>query len=300
MDEQKQERGQFTFYASFARAISRIEDPEERCAAYDAIVNFALFGIEPDNLSPTAGVMFDMARPVLEKAARKAENGRNGGTAKSKTEAKRKQTESKRKQNESKSKQTEAKNILLSQVEKAEGEREREVEREKEIEIEIEIEREKEYLLSNTIGGTAQKQPTDEQTDTKPEPTKKEIEQKKEPLPFEDHPQLQAAFNRWLQYKTERKQSYKPQGLSALQKQIRAALEKYGEAAVIDQIQQSMASGWSGIFFDRLARQQKQDQPSYTRGKGAQPSPGDFKQPVDMQIGEMELRAMQRMKEREK
>ena len=38
------ERGQFTFYASFAAALRRLRDPAERCTAYDAIIDYALRG----------------------------------------------------------------------------------------------------------------------------------------------------------------------------------------------------------------------------------------------------------------
>ena len=44
----KTERGQFTFYASFAVALKRLRDPAERCAAYDAIIDYALRGAAPD------------------------------------------------------------------------------------------------------------------------------------------------------------------------------------------------------------------------------------------------------------
>lgn len=42
------EREQFTFYASFAKAISRIKKKSARCAAYEAIIQYALYGETPD------------------------------------------------------------------------------------------------------------------------------------------------------------------------------------------------------------------------------------------------------------
>lgn len=91
------ERKQFTFYESFASALSRIKSKAARCDAYDAICNFALYGREPDidSLPDTAAIAFELIRPTLEASNRKAENGKIGGTAKqseSKPKANGKQT----------------------------------------------------------------------------------------------------------------------------------------------------------------------------------------------------------------
>lgn len=124
-------RSQFTFYRSFADALKRIRKKADRADAYDAICNYALYGIEPDmdKLPDAAAIAFDLIRPNLDASKRKAESGKRGGNAKqaeSKPQANRKQTSSKlqanRKQGETAS------------------EKEREIEKEKEKEIEIENE----------------------------------------------------------------------------------------------------------------------------------------------------------------
>ena len=126
-------RSQFTFYRSFADALKRIRKKADRADAYDAICNYALYGIEPDmdKLPDAAAIAFDLIRPNLDASKRKAESGKRGGNAKqaeSKPQANRKQTASKlqanRKQGETAS------------------EKEREIEKEKEKEKEIEIENE--------------------------------------------------------------------------------------------------------------------------------------------------------------
>lgn len=116
------ERGQFTFYASFATAIARIKSKAARCDAYDAIVNYAIHGMEPDmdSLADSAAIAFDLIRPVLDKSAKKAESGKQGGS---------KQTASKTEEN---AKQTA---------------REKEGEKEVEVEGEIEIEKENECYI---------------------------------------------------------------------------------------------------------------------------------------------------------
>lgn len=65
-------------------------------------------------------------------------------------------------------------------------------------------------------------------------------------------PELQAAFEAWLAYKSEKRQGYKPVGLKSLVTQIRSSAAKYGEQAVADLIGECMASNWQGIIFDRL------------------------------------------------
>lgn len=70
-------------------------------------------------------------------------------------------------------------------------------------------------------------------------------------------PFVQAKLNQWLAYKKERRESYKPTGLQALVTRIRSAVDKYGEAAVCELIDNSMSSGYQGILFDRLQQQNR-------------------------------------------
>ena len=90
------ERNQFTFYASFATAIARIKSKAARCDAYDAIVNYAIHGTEPDmdSLPDSAAIAFDLIRPTLDTSARKSASGKQGGSKQSgsKAEANAKQT----------------------------------------------------------------------------------------------------------------------------------------------------------------------------------------------------------------
>jgi len=74
------DRTQFTFYESFARAIRRIRKPSDRAAAYDAIIDYALYGTEPDldNLPDSVCIVFDLIKPNLDTSRRKAAGGKNG------------------------------------------------------------------------------------------------------------------------------------------------------------------------------------------------------------------------------
>lgn len=68
------------------------------------------------------------------------------------------------------------------------------------------------------------------------------------PLP----PTLREAVEKWVTYKGERREEYKPVGLQSLVTQITKAAEEYGEAAMIDVITRSMAANYKGIVFDWL------------------------------------------------
>lgn len=65
---------------------------------------------------------------------------------------------------------------------------------------------------------------------------------------------LQLAFLNWINYKKEKRQSYKSRGIMALVTQIKNNVEKYGEEAVIEVIVESMANNWQGIAFDKLQK----------------------------------------------
>lgn len=63
---------------------------------------------------------------------------------------------------------------------------------------------------------------------------------------------LKEKAEEWLQYKKERRETYKPTGLKSLVTQIEKAEKAHGASAVIDAIDMAMASGWKGIGLDRI------------------------------------------------
>lgn len=139
------ERKQFTFYESFARAISRIKEKEARAEAYDAIVNYALYGIEPDldAIPDVSAIAFELSRPNLDASRKKASSGKSGG---SKKKANQKQTESK-----GGASKPEASG---AQANRKQEQSESKKEKEKEVEVEIEEEIENKCLrISPPVGG---------------------------------------------------------------------------------------------------------------------------------------------------
>lgn len=75
-------------------------------------------------------------------------------------------------------------------------------------------------------------------------------------------PFLADKLTEWFKYKTERKEPYKEQGMKSLLRQIENNCTKYGDSAIVDLIEDSMANGWKGIIFDRLKQKLQQTRTS--------------------------------------
>lgn len=75
-------------------------------------------------------------------------------------------------------------------------------------------------------------------------------------------PDLQDKMGEWITYKTERKEPYKEQSMKTLLRQVENNSLKYGDQAVCNLIDDSMANGWKGIIFDRLQNQKNQRKPA--------------------------------------
>lgn len=67
-------------------------------------------------------------------------------------------------------------------------------------------------------------------------------------------PALRGAVEDWMQYKAEKREPYKPQGLKSLISEVKNNADRYGDAAVIELIRQCMSNNWRGIIFDRLKK----------------------------------------------
>ena len=219
------EREQFTFYASFAQAIQKIRNKQARCDAYDAIINFALYGTEPEQnkLSDAAEIVFMMARPVLESGKRKAEAGKTGGKTKQTDSKEKSEANDKQEKIESK---PEANDKQTGSKKEDNKEGEDKKEKENKCYITPLTPRRKQEEVSIVFGG--------------------------------DMPDLQDAVMAWIRYKTERRESYGETGLKALLTRIKNAADQYGEEAVVDVINRTMSANYQGIVFDWLKeRKQK-------------------------------------------
>ena len=75
-------------------------------------------------------------------------------------------------------------------------------------------------------------------------------------------PDLQAKMGEWITYKTERKEPYKEQGMKTLLRQVENNSMKFGDKAVCNLIDDSMASNWAGIIFDKLQNPKNKRKPA--------------------------------------
>lgn len=69
------------------------------------------------------------------------------------------------------------------------------------------------------------------------------------------------AVKDWLAYKKEKRQGYGERALKSLLTQLKNRVSEYGEDAVIEVIQESMAANYQGITWDKLKNQNRQQKP---------------------------------------
>ena len=65
-------------------------------------------------------------------------------------------------------------------------------------------------------------------------------------------PKMQDKLTEWLKYKAERRESYKPTGLTAFLTEVENKLKEYSEADIIALIGECMANNWRGIIWDKI------------------------------------------------
>ena len=70
---------------------------------------------------------------------------------------------------------------------------------------------------------------------------------------------VKAEMEKWLKYKKERKESYKPMGLQSLLTQVRGKEHEYGIQPVVDVIELSMSNQWRGIIWDKIKAADKKE-----------------------------------------
>ena len=66
--------------------------------------------------------------------------------------------------------------------------------------------------------------------------------------------ELREAFDDWIAYKKEKRQSYKQRGMQSLITQIQRYADQFGESATANAIRNSMASNYQGIVFDQISK----------------------------------------------
>lgn len=214
------EREQFTFYASFAKAIQKIRKASDRALAYDAIVNYALKGTLPDldKLPDSVCIVFELTKPNLDASRRKAQGGKSGSKSKDEEELPVSSEEDTDKIPERSEEDT-------GNKKKKEDKKEDKKEKENECSISPLTPQRREELIQEAL---------------------------------KDHGEdLIIQVRSWVLYKIEKRQPYKETGFKSMLTQIEKGAAEYGDAAMISVIQESMSSNYQGIMFDRLGRSRK-------------------------------------------
>lgn len=81
IEDNAAQRQSFTFYLSFEKAISKLEDGDQ-LTIYRAIARYSLFGEFPNNLKGFALLAWDLLEPTLRKSRANYLNGLKGGAPK--------------------------------------------------------------------------------------------------------------------------------------------------------------------------------------------------------------------------
>ena len=135
--------------------------------------------------------------------------------------------------------------------EKCNVEIEIEIELEKEIEIESDIQRDITPLTPLEEGGRDSAS-SEENLKPKKKPEKASVTDQE--LMDRFGPYLSDAVKDWINYKKERRETYKPVGLRNLLSQVEHQADEHGKQAVVDVIRLSMSNGWKGIIWDRIQK----------------------------------------------
>lgn len=81
-EERMPKRNTFSFFWSFKDAINEIPSKDEKLQVYEALTDFAFFGIEPANLTAIGRIAWKLIKPNLESSMvrydRCVENGKKG------------------------------------------------------------------------------------------------------------------------------------------------------------------------------------------------------------------------------
>ena len=88
-------------------------------------------------------------------------------------------------------------------------------------------------------------------------------------------PELQEKMREWIAYKTERKEYYKETGMKSLLRKVENNHLTYGSNAVVNLIDDCMASNWAGIIFDKLKDNRNQPRKAGEKNASNRASAGE-------------------------
>lgn len=201
----------FLIYRSFVEAIRELE-PEDQLKAYNAIMDYALDGMEPEIKGPAMAV-FRMARPQIDANNKRREAGKAGAAKTNSNAAEERQTSGKPSASERQA------------VGKASA-------------------------TDRQESGTAEALPDKVKVNKESKSIKEKINKEKDALDARGYTgKLREAVEDWLQYRRKIRKPYTD--LEGFLNKIDKDRKENGDAYVIDEIAYSKGQGYQGLFAEK-------------------------------------------------
>lgn len=201
----------FLIYRSFVEAIRELE-PEDQLKAYNAIMDYALDGTEPEIKGPAMAV-FRMARPQIDANNKRREAGK-AGAAKTNNKA-------------AEERQTSGKPSACDRQEVG-----------------------KASATDRQESGTAEAEPDKVKVNKESKSIKEKINKEKDALDARGYTgKLREAVEDWLQYRRKIRKPYTD--LEGFLDKIDKDRKENGDACVIDEIAYSKGQGYQGLFAEK-------------------------------------------------
>ena len=201
----------FLIYRSFVEAIRELE-PEDQLKAYNAIMDYALDGMEPEIKGPAMAV-FRMARPQIDANNKRREAGKAGAAKTNSKAAEEQQTSGKPSASERQA------------VGKASA-------------------------TDRQESGTAEALPDKVKVNKESKSIKEKINKEKDALDARGYTgKLREAVEDWLQYRRKIRKPYTD--LEGFLNKIDKDRKENGDAYVIDEIAYSKGQGYQGLFAEK-------------------------------------------------
>lgn len=236
------------FYRSFYDAIKDLP-AEEFKAAMTAIMEYALDGTEnPEGV--IAATVLKLVKPQIDANNRRYENGKKGGRPK--TEEEPSNNQKKPRANQNKPSNNQKKPSTNQNKPKRENE-------------------EPNVNVNDNVDVNVNDNDIKKIKDTPPKPSPKTVTSMIEERGYS--PTLKDAVMDWVKYKRERKEGYVETGLTKLLTEIANNAKEFGDDAVIDIINKSIAAQWKGILWKALKEERDAN-------KGANPW-ADYRDPYE-------------------
>lgn len=213
----------FVFYLSFYEAMEDMTD-EQELTLYRAISKYALFGEEP-SLTGVVKLAFTLIKPQLEANRKKRIDGKKGGRPS-------------KEKDDSCGFESEKPVVLEDENHSLKNKKPNE-------------------NVNVNVNGNVNSNANINENNIPPIP-QGERKSKRTPLEIPTQSEtgfsnaMQEAFETWLQYKKEKKQTYQPTGLKTFIRKLKSCVEQYGENAVIDMLERAISSGYAGPVWESL------------------------------------------------